>query len=68
MLVLTRKVGEQIQIGDHVVVTVLRLQGGAVRLGVEADDRTRILRRELDCGEPLVAENPQPSVVGAARA
>ena len=47
MLVLTRKTGEQIQIGDHIVVTVVRLLGGGVRLGIEAPDDARIVRREL---------------------
>lgn len=48
MLVLSRRVGQQIQIGDHIVVTVLRLQGNTVRLGIQATDETQILRRELD--------------------
>lgn len=48
MLVLSRKVGQQVQIGDQVVVTVLRVQGNTVRLGIQAADDTQILRRELD--------------------
>ena len=47
MLVLTRKAGEQIQIGDHIVVTVVRLLGGGVRLGIEAPNDARIVRGEL---------------------
>lgn len=47
MLVLTRKAGEQIQIGDQIVVTVVRLLGGGVRLGIEAPDDARIVRGEL---------------------
>lgn len=44
MLVLTRKVGEQIQIGDGVTVTVVRISPGAIRLGVEAPTGVAILR------------------------
>ena len=45
MLVLTRRVGDQIQIGDHILVTVVHLTGGGVRLGVEAPRDTPIVRR-----------------------
>ncbi len=47
MLVLTRKVGEQILIGDEVVVSIVAIEGGRVRLGVKAPMHVRILRQEL---------------------
>ena len=47
MLVLTRKVGERIQIGDSIVITVVRINGTAVRLGVEAPADLAIARQEL---------------------
>jgi carbon storage regulator len=47
MLVLSRKVGEQIQIGDEITVTVVRIAGGSVRLGIEAPKTTPIAREEL---------------------
>ncbi|MCL2743805.1 MAG: carbon storage regulator CsrA [Planctomycetaceae bacterium] len=47
MLVLTRKEGEQIQIGDDVTITVVRLNNGQVRLGIEAPKSTPVLRSEL---------------------
>lgn len=47
MLVLSRKVGEQIQIGPHITVTVLRVDGKRVRLGIAAPSGYRILRSEL---------------------
>src|SRR5262245_23267885 len=47
MLVLTRKVQEQIQIGPHIKVTVVRVKGHSVRLGIEAPDNVRIVRGEL---------------------
>jgi carbon storage regulator len=47
MLVLSRKVGERIHIGDDVVVEVRRVYGNRVALGVVAPPETRILRDEL---------------------
>jgi carbon storage regulator len=47
MLVLTRKEGERIQIGDKICVTVVRIVGGGVRLGVEAPPEVPVLRAEL---------------------
>lgn len=47
MLVLTRKLGEKVLIGDDVVVTVVDIQGGKVRLAFEAPKNTVILRKEL---------------------
>jgi carbon storage regulator len=47
MLVLTRKVGERILIGDNIVLTVVRVQGDKVRLGIEAPPQIAIQREEL---------------------
>ncbi len=47
MLVLTRKQRQQITIGDNITITVLRVKGQAVRIGIEAPDGIRILRAEL---------------------
>ena len=47
MLVLSRKVGERILIGEHVTVTVVRITGGGVRLGIEAPPETAVIREEL---------------------
>ena len=47
MLVLSRKLREQIQIGDHVTVTILRVKGNAVRLGIEAPRDVKVVRKEL---------------------
>lgn len=48
MLVLSRKVGERIVIGDSIEVVVLGVErSGQVRLGIEAPRQVRILRREL---------------------
>jgi carbon storage regulator len=47
MLVLTRKVGEKILVGDDVVVSVVEVGRGSVRLGVEAPRAVSILRFEV---------------------
>lgn len=47
MLILSRKESERIYLGDDVVLTIVRIQGDKVRIGVEAPSDVRILRREL---------------------
>jgi carbon storage regulator len=47
LLVLTRKHGERIHIGDDVVITVTSVRGGQVRLGIQAPPGVRIVRKEL---------------------
>ena len=47
MLILTRKVGEMIRIGDGVMVRVLEVRGSQVRLGVDAPSDVRIFREEV---------------------
>lgn len=47
MLVLTRKIGERIRIGDTITVRVLEVRGSQVRLGVEAPTDVRIYREEI---------------------
>jgi carbon storage regulator CsrA len=47
MLVLSRKAQERIQIGNNVVVTVLRVKGNMVRIGIEAPKNIRVIRTEL---------------------
>jgi carbon storage regulator CsrA len=49
MLVLTRKIGEKVVIGNNVTVTVVRSEDGRVRLGIDAPGDVRILRGELAC-------------------
>jgi carbon storage regulator len=47
MLVLTRKPGEGIVIGQSVVVTFIHVEKGKIRLGIEAPAEVRVLRQEL---------------------
>ncbi len=56
MLVLRRKVGERIMIGDSIEVTVLRVRGGKVRLGFTAPQSVRVNRQEALPAVPNDAE------------
>jgi carbon storage regulator len=47
MLVLTRKIGEKVMIGDEVTVTILGLFGNHVRLGINAPKTVEIHREEI---------------------
>ena len=47
MLILTRRVGEAVMIGDDVSITVLRVKGNQVRLGVNAPKDVQVQREEL---------------------
>lgn len=57
MLVLTRKAQEEILIGDSIRISIVRIKGNTVRLGIEAPRDVRVVRAELpphDGGEPGV--------------
>lgn len=47
MLVLSRKSGQRIMIGDNIVITVVRTGRDAVRIGVEAPKDVKVIREEL---------------------
>lgn len=47
MLVLTRKAGESIAIGDQIMIKVLEVKGAQIRLGIEAPLGFRIYREEI---------------------
>ena len=47
MLVLTRRSGESITIGDDIIVTVISASGGQVRLGITAPRSVQVLREEI---------------------
>lgn len=51
MLILTRRIGESLIIGDDIEVEVLGSQGNQVRLGIKAPEEVIILREELYEGQ-----------------
>jgi carbon storage regulator len=68
MLILTRRVGESIMIGDNVTVTVLGVKGNQVRIGVDAPKDVAVHREEIyekiraendDVGDPAAASEQE---------
>jgi carbon storage regulator len=75
MLILTRKLGENIRIGDKVKIIILEIKGGQVKLGIEAPPHVAVHREEIY--ERIQEENRRASglsprvlreVAGALRA
>jgi carbon storage regulator len=56
MLVLSRKESQRIKLGDSIVVTVIRVAGDRVRLGIDAPPEMLVLREELE-GRPAAGAN-----------
>ena len=65
MLVLTRRVGEEIVIAGNIRVTLVSVEGGKVRLGVSAPAEVPVHRKEVH--DRLETWSPAPVVVGAPR-
>lgn len=47
MLILTRRIGETLKVGDEITVTVLGVKGNQVRLGVNAPKHVEVHREEI---------------------
>jgi carbon storage regulator len=62
MLVLTRKPGEKIFIGDNVSLTVVEVKGDSVRIAVDAPREVKIYRGEIY--EAIIAENKAAAIAG----
>ena len=58
MLVLSRRENERLFIGDNIVITIVRVAGGAVRVGIEAPNDVQVRREEVRCREREVANKP----------
>lgn len=55
MLVLSRKIGETIIIGDNIEISVVDIQGDTIRIGIDAPKAVKIFRKEVY--EEIQAEN-----------
>jgi carbon storage regulator len=64
MLILTRKLGEKINIGDDITVTLLEIKGAQVKLGIDAPKRIGIHRNEIY--EKIREENLRSSNISGA--
>ena len=64
MLVLRRKIGEEIRMGDGVIIKVLSVNGRAIRLGIDAPPSISIWRPECaETGEELKNHGPKTSII-----
>ncbi|MGN6544957.1 MAG: carbon storage regulator [Aureliella sp.] len=68
MLVLSRKEGEKLVIGDNITVVVSRVAGNRVTLGIEAPSDVRIVRGELKAQEKEAGKAEVKKVVPMRRA
>ena len=62
MLVLSRKVGERILVGDAISVVVVRIAPGVVRIGIEAPAEMPIVREELKTNDTILDATKDNSV------
>ena len=62
MLVLTRKKEEKLIIGDNITLTILKIKGNSVQIGVEAPRHVRVLRSELTAEIESANDGEDPQV------
>lgn len=55
MLVLSRKESQRIRLGDSIVVTIVKISGDKVRVGIDAPTDVLVLRDELEAHDPVQA-------------
>ena len=63
MLVLSRKTGQSISIGEHITITISRIAGNRASISVDAPKHVRILRSELHIGNNNEARHQESTVV-----
>ena len=62
MLVLSRKESQRIRLGNSIVITIVKISGDKVRVGIEAPSDVLVLRDELEAHEaPAVAKQLAPA-------
>ncbi|QGJ68900.1 Carbon storage regulator CsrA [Planctomycetales bacterium 10988] len=71
MLVLSRKVGEKLHIGNDIVITITQVKGNRVKIGIEAPEDVRIVRDELkeavqsfQSTQPILSDSDSKSGMG----
>jgi carbon storage regulator len=61
MLILSRRESECIHLGDDIVLTIVRVAGEKVRIGVEAPPHIKILRNELEISGTVTSQSCEPT-------
>jgi carbon storage regulator len=61
MLVLTRRIDERLLLGDDITITIVSIQGNAVRIGIEAPRNVPIIREELQGKTPGQPADSRPN-------
>ena len=66
MLILSRRESESVHLGDDIVLTIVRVSGEKVRIGIQAPPHIKVLRNELEIEDPsspkpVVAAKPSPA-------
>jgi len=58
MLVLSRRLGQELIIGENIVIRVIQIKRGIVRIGIEAPRSVPVVRREIVSKDRSVSTNP----------
>lgn len=56
MLVLARRIGESINIGDNISIKLVRISGNQVRIAIDAPKDINIVRSELNCDRSVIED------------
>ena len=62
MLVLSRKESQRIRLGDSIVITIVKISGDKVRVGIDAPADVLVLRDELEVRGEEAAHAPPPKI------
>jgi carbon storage regulator len=61
MLVLSRKESQRIRLGDSIVITIVKISGDKVRVGIDAPSNVLVLRDELEARDPATSGETPPA-------
>ncbi len=62
MLILSRRESESVHLGDDIVLTIVRVSGEKVRIGIQAPSHIKVLRNELEIEDTSV---PKPAAIAS---